>query len=508
MGRRTSHAQRLTGPKIQVEVILMRRTLVLGFVVVACIGVVSLVTLRSPTTIAAAARVGAASAAGVATAINSRPDRLELRGVSLRVDIWAQTDVWQLLKEQKDAYRSVLSINPSDYPRNASRIQEQATGALGSSFRYCAGEGVERWPIPVVIFGPPKAADIDNQIANLITTNRQRASLPLHMFLTAQAANVTNPQAQIDYLFDFFAANPRVPEVLVYGIDGVAVRSWFEHVSVPEGPHVPSQFDAMAGLLVARSDRVDAYVRPFVNEDPQGAGPDDRQYDTIKAANFYWNVNAEPKEGLDVSPPTVAQWQAKAPLLTPELGNSGPGSFMPDASLPSRWARWQLEEFDAAPLLGYLRRPVAIRLTDANGHPLKGAALTDAMRKGWQAVRAQLPPGETLARVFFDSRAQPAVLPLLHLSGVDDVPDATSLGEGFDVGRRIGGLGIMGPMVGLSLSAMAGYDLGHGSVTANLAPDGQLHLILVTPPDAADKAANAQDRKLPADPFVHLVPKG
>lgn len=487
----------------------MRRTLVLGFVVVACIGVVSLLTLRRPPTIAAAAvRVGAASAAGVATAIDSRPDRLELRGVSLRVDIWAQTDVWQLLKEQKDAYRSVLSINPSDYPRNASRVQEQATGALGSSFRYCAGEGVERWPIPVVIFGPPKAADIDNQIANLITTNRQRASLPLHMFLTAQAANVTNPQAQIDYLFDFFAANPRVPEVLVYGIDGVAVRSWFEHVSVPEGPHVPSQFDAMAGLLVARSDRVDAYVRPFVNEDPQGAGPDDRQYDTIKAANFYWNVNAEPKEGLDVSPPTVAQWQAKAPLLTPELGNSGPGSFMPDALLPSRWARWQLEEFDAAPLLGYLHRPVAIRLTDANGHPLKGAALTDAMRKGWQAVRAQLPPGETLARVFFDSRAQPAVLPLLHLPGVDDVPDATSLGEGFDVSRRIGALGIMGPMVGLSLSAMSGYDLGHGSVTANLAPDGQLHLILVTPPDAADKAANAQDRKLPADPFVHLVPKG
>jgi hypothetical protein len=498
--------------------------MVFGILVVACVAMLSLLALRWRSANAAtpvsgvANNVSATNASGPARAARAeegagasadpRPDRLELRGVSLRVDIWAQTDVWQLLKEQKDAYRSVLSTNPADYPHNASRIQEQAMGALGSSFRYCAGEGVERWPIPVVIFGPPKAADIDNRIANLITTNRQRASLPLHMFLTAQDANVTNPQAQIDYLFDFFAANPRVPEVLVYGIDGVAVRSWFEHASVPDGPRVPSQFDAMAGLLVARSDRVDAYVRPFVNEDPQGAGPDDRQYDTIKAANFYWNVKAEEKEGLDVSPPTVAQWQARAPLLAPELDNSGPGSFVPDASLPSRWARWQLEEFDAAPLLGYLHRPVAIRLTDANGHPLKGTALTNAVHDGWQAVRAQLPPGEKLARVFFDSRAQPAVLPLLHLPGVDDVPDPTSLGEGFDVGRRIGGLGIMGPMVGLGLSAMAGYDLGHGSVTANLAPDGQLHLILVTPPDAADKAANARDRKLPADPFVHLVPKG
>lgn len=502
----------------------MSGTLLFGILVVACVAMLSLLALRLRSANAAmpmpgvvngiaAANGGAPARAvraeeGAAASADPRPDRLELRGVSVRVDIWAQTDVWELLRDQKDAYRSVLSANPSDYPRNASQIQEQATGALGSSFKYCAGEGVERWPIPVVIFGPPKAADIDNRIANLITSNRQRASLPLHMFLTAQAANVTNPQAQIDYLFDFFAANPRVPEVLVYGIDGVAVRSWFEHVDVPDGPRVPSQFDAMAGLLVARTDRVDAYVRPFVNDDPKDAGPDDRQYDTIKASNFYWNVKAEPKEGLDVSPPTIAQWQAKLPLLTPELHNSGPGSFVPDASLPSRWARWQLEEFDAAPLLGYLHRPVAIRVTDASGHPLKGTALTDAVRDGWRAVRAQLPPGETVARVFFDSRAQPAVLPLLHLPGVDDVPDPTSLREGFDVGRRIGGLGIMGPMVSLGLSAMASYDLGQGSVTANLAPDGQLHLTLVTPPDAAGKAANEQNRKLPVDPFVHLVPGG
>lgn len=502
----------------------MSGTLVLGIAAIACVAVLSFLALRwrsasaatpvsSGSTSAGAGSVGGSTRTALANGApaagaDSHPDRLELRGVGLRIDIWAQTDVWQLLKDQKDAYRSVLSTSPADYPHDASRIQEQATGALGSSFKYCAGESVERWPIPVVIFGPPKADDIDNSIANFITTNRQRASLPLHMFLTAQAANVANPQAQIDYLFDFFAANPHVPEVLVYGIDGVAVRSWFEHVSVPEGPRVPSQFDAMAGLLVARSDRVDAYVRPFVNGDPQGAGPDDRQYDTIKAANFYWNVNAESKKGLDVSPPTVAQWQAKVPLLTPELSNAGPGSFVPDASLPSRWAHWQLEEFDAAPLLGYLHRPVAIRLTDANGRPLKGAARADAVREGWQAVRAQLPPGETLARVFFDSLAQPAVLPLLHLPGIDDVPDPTSLGQGFDVGRRIGGLGIMGPMVGLGLSAMAGYDLGHGGVTANLTPDDQLHLILVTPPDAAGKAANVQDRKLPADPFVHLVPGG
>jgi len=497
----------------------MSGILILGVVALTCIVVLSLRAFGSRLSDAAPLTSDSVShdnGSSIAVAANeafspnveTRPDRLELRGVGLRIDRWAQTDVWQLLRDQKDTYSSVLSTNPANYPQEASQIQEQATGALGSSFRYCAGEGVERWPIPVVIFGPPKAEDIDNSIANVITTNRQRASLPLHMFLTAQAVNVANPHAQIDYLFEFFAANPRVPEVLVYGIDGLAVRSWFEHTLVPDGPRVPSQFDAMVGLLVARSDRVDSYIRPFVNSDPKGAGPDDRQYDTVKTANFYWNVNAEPKEGLDVSPPTVAHWQAKVPMLISELSNSGPGSFTSDASLPSRWAHWQLDEFDAAPLLGYLHRPVAIDTTDGSGQPLKRIAQTDAMREGWRTVHAQLETGETLARVFFDSRAQPGVLPLLHLPDIDYVPNPTGVSEGFDIGRRIGDLGIMGSMVGLGLSAMASYELGHGSVTANLAPDGRLYLTLVTPPNAAAKVANVQDRKLPADPFLHLVPGG
>ena len=88
------------------------------------------------------------------------------------------------------------------------------------------------------------------------------------------------------------------------------------------------------------------------------------------------------------------------------------------------------------------------------------------------------------------------MLSLLHLPGVDDVPDPISLREGFDVGRRIGGLSIMGPVVGLGLSAVADYEPGDGSVTTNLAPDGQLDLIHVTPPDVTDKAGKAAGRSV------------
>ena len=84
-----------------------------------------------------------ASALSSAIAAEPRPDRLELRGVGVRVDVWAQTDLWQFLKEQKDAYRSVLSNNPKDYPSDRALVQDKTSGALGSSFKYSAGEGVE-----------------------------------------------------------------------------------------------------------------------------------------------------------------------------------------------------------------------------------------------------------------------------------------------------------------------------------------------------------------------------
>ncbi|SDF86923.1 type VI lipase adapter Tla3 domain-containing protein [Paraburkholderia phenazinium] len=506
--------------KTQIEAVGMARNVMWGILAgAACLAILFVGAWRlragsasAATGTAADSSLGAVSASAsalpVAAVADPRPDLLELRGVGMRVDVWAQTDLWQFLKEQKDAYRSVLSNNPKDYPSDRDSVQNKASRALSSSFKYSAGEGVERWPIPVIIFGPPKAKDANNDIANLITTTRQDASLAFQMFLTAQAVYVDNPQAQIDYVFNFFDRNPTVPEVLIYGMDGQAVRSWFTDNDVRAGQHVPSQFDAMVGLLVSRSDRVNQYMRPYVNDDPEGAGADDRQYDTIKLANFFWNVNSEPKQGLDVSPPSVEHWQSKLPLLWQSLSNKGPGTFKPDDWFPARWARWQLKEFDDAPMLGYLHRPVAVSLKDADGHPLRGGAQADALRAGWQKVQTQLPNGGKVARLFFDSVATPSVLPLLHTLDADDRLDPTNLAEGFDVGHRLGNLGIMGPMVGLGLSTMASYDAGNGSVTVNVTPDGDLHFMLVTPPDAAEKTANTQARNLPADPFVHLVPGG
>jgi hypothetical protein len=437
---------------------------------------------------------------------DARPETLELRGVGVRVDAWAQTDLWKSLKAQKDSFQTILSTDPKDYPNNSTSVGDKSNRGLASAFKYSAGEAVERWPIPVIIFGPPNAGGNHATPAGYIASNRQQASLALHLFTWVQATNVSNPQAQIDFLFDFFDKHPTVPAVLIFGMDGLRIRSGFGGDDVPEGQHVPAQFDAMVGLLVTRSDRVNHYMRPFVTDDPEDAGMDDKQYDSIKLWNFFWHYENDVMASDSIGMPEESAWAAQLPTLWKTLSNKGPGDFKPDVWFPARWAKWQLAEFDNAPLLGYLHRPIAVNLKDEQGHLLRGAAQAQALHEGWAKVQAQLLPGQKVDRLFFDSTGDKTLLPLLHTTTSQNGPDPTSLTEGFDVGHRLGNVGIMGAMVGIGLSAIASYDDGQGSVTVNPTSDGQLHFILVTPPSADEKAANTNMRKLPPDPFIHLVP--
>ncbi|MGP1667592.1 MAG: hypothetical protein ACTS5I_17160, partial [Rhodanobacter sp.] len=50
---------------------------------------------------------GKAVVAEAIPAAKAKPTVLELRGVGLRVDAWGNTQVWDLLKKQQDAYKSV-----------------------------------------------------------------------------------------------------------------------------------------------------------------------------------------------------------------------------------------------------------------------------------------------------------------------------------------------------------------------------------------------------------------
>ncbi|RBD87821.1 hypothetical protein BRM08_00415, partial [Xanthomonas oryzae pv. oryzae] len=369
--------------------------------------------------------------------------------------------------------------------------------------------------------GPPKTIDDGSSMADAIAYKRQAASLGLTLFLWQEDDNTASAQATLEKLFRFFDEHPDVPEVLLVTQDGEGPRYRWKSPGMPdkrpEAPHVPLLPDSMTALLVARSDRVDRLVRPYAVDVDDGINKDDTQYDIIKLWNFFWEkrdvfdekFERELKaEGVKFpggpGVPKADWWIAQLPELWKQINNKGPGEFKPSPYLPVRWARWQLQQFDESPLLGYLHRPVHVPLTDEQGKPLKRAGQVEALRKGWAQAVSALSEDAKPTRVFYDtSLDREWVIPLTQaLHGNAEGIELDDKHEGYDIGRRLGNTGVSSALVQIALGIVSGYDDGRTSATVNLTPDGYAGIVMVSPPDEASKAAAIQHGK---HPFYDLL---
>ncbi|ACD60751.1 DUF2875 family protein [Xanthomonas oryzae pv. oryzae] len=476
---------------------------------------------KDPAAMASAQATTAAAATPRGRMLAGEGERyvLEVRGLGLAVDRYYQEDTWRLFKDKDDNYLSVLSKDPKDYDPNT-RIGD-ATIAANASFGYAAKNAVERWPLPVIIIGPPKTIDDGSSMADAIAYKRQAASLGLTLFLWQEDDNTASAQATLEKLFRFFDEHPDVPEVLLVTQDGEGPRYRWKSPGMPdkrpEAPHVPLLPDSMTALLVARSDRVDRLVRPYAVDVDDGINKDDTQYDIIKLWNFFWEkrdvfdekFERELKaEGVKFpggpGVPKADWWIAQLPELWKQINNKGPGEFKPSPYLPVRWARWQLQQFDESPLLGYLHRPVHVPLTDEQGKPLKRAGQVEALRKGWAQAVSALPEDAKPTRVFYDtSLDREWVIPLTQaLHGNAEGIELDDKHDGYDIGRRLGNTGVSSALVQIALGIVSGYDDGRTSGTVNLTTDGYAGIVMVSPPDEASKAAAIQHGK---HPFYDLL---
>ncbi|OLK02295.1 hypothetical protein IXO222_02325, partial [Xanthomonas oryzae pv. oryzae] len=474
---------------------------------------------KDPVTMASAqATAAAATPHGRMLAGEGERYVLEVRGLGLAVDRYYQEDTWRLFKDKDDNYLSVLSKDPKDYDPNT-RIGS-ASMAASAAFGYAAKQAVERWPLPVIILGPPTTINDGSTMANEIALDRQSESLGLTLFLWQEDANVASAQATLERLFQFFDQHPDVPEVLLVSNDSEADRYGWKSPGMPERPagvHVPLLPNSMAALLVARSDRMDRLVRPYAVDVDDGINKDDTQYDIIKLWNFFWEKRDVFDEKFErelkakgvklpdgPGVPKADWWIAQLPELWKQINNKGPGEFKPSPYLPVRWARWQLQQFDESPLLGYLHRPVHVPLTDAQGKPLKRAGQVEALRKGWAQAVSALPEDAKPTRVFYDtSLDREWVIPLTQaLHGNAEGIELDDKHEGYDIGRRLGNTGVSSALVQIALGIVSGYDDGRTSATVNLTPDGYAGIVMGSPPDEASKAAAIQHGK---HPFYDLL---
>jgi hypothetical protein len=440
---------------------------------------------------------------------------LEVRGVGAFTGDLFNTEIWQRIEAKADNHATFLSQNPEDYPDNDTTRSSDLDLASGIGFKGAARHAVEQWPVPVIVWEPPRDPANNFRPAAEIAGSRQQASLGVSLFLWQEESNTDDGAAMIGKLFEFFETHPDVPAAIVYSIDGSMTRSLLEAPGSggpsPAGHIIPAMPDSVGALLVARSDRVDKLIRPFAVEQTPYVNKTNTEYDIIKLWNFYWAqrdafqqiINKENGGYFDAIVPKADWWQAQLPELWKTLGNQGPGQFTPTPYIPVRWTTWQLKQFDQAPLLGYLHRPVNVRLTDDHGKLLKTTAQAEALKAGWAQAVSALPGASEPKRVFYDTTGDRLwAIPLnqaLSQTG-NGAPNLDEVTEGYDIGARIGNTGVSSPLIQLGLGLIASYNEGGASATVNRRPNGMASIVMVSPPEASVKEAWSQ-KKNGANPF-------
>ena len=452
---------------------------------------------------------------------------LELRGVGFTPGPNHQTPVWKMIQSKHDNFASIYSQDPTDYPDSAQSRQRYTSTRTGSAFRYAATDSVAYWPIPTFVVEPPNVGKHEFvRAAGLINEGRNKGSLGVTLFLWQQDANTTHAQGMIGQLFDLFDTNAEIPMALIAARDGDVVRWYYAERGTPPIPDehfVPVVEDTTATLLVARTDRVNRYLRPFAPEyaeNNQDIGTDLGKLwsfffeSEVQARNQYEDearaAGAESPRDPGTMP--TSYWQSVLPALWETTDNRGPGEFKPTSWLPIRWAKHQVDEFDQAPHLGHLHRPIKVMLRDADGKPLKPALQTQAMLEGWQQALATLPEGSVPRRVFYDSHDGTALSVALNnaLHALNADGHGLELGnvdEGYDIGRRIANVGVTSPLVQIGLGAVASYHEGGASAVVYAGDDGSATIQMVRPPSAEEKAKN-NPHGINHDPFMRRVRGG
>ncbi|CAJ7510659.1 Protein of uncharacterised function (DUF2875) [Burkholderia pseudomallei] len=430
---------------------------------------------------------------------------LEVRGLGLVTGKETNEEIWKAIETKADNHSTYMSQNSADYPANEDERMTEVGLSTRISFKYGARHSVEYWPVPVFIWEPPKASHVSRP-ANELSGIRQEASLGVTLLLWQEDANTNDGSTIIEKLFAFFDAHPDIPEAIIVTFDGAATRDLNQtpgYVDTFKQSNISTMPDSMVTLLVSRSDRVDRLIRPYAVEQTENVDKNTTEYDITKLWNFFWEKNngegpgsfeayyQEQQKAAGIQPRaflgfmSAQWWQTQLPDFWKTISNKGPGEFKPTPYIPVRWTTWQVRQFDNAPLLGYLHRPIDVKLADAHGKPLKTAQQVQALKAGWQQAVDTLPTGETPKRIFYDTTGDRAWVAPINQALAQSGPSAPSLDdvkEGYDIGRRIGNTGISSPLVQIGLGLIASYHEGGASATIHRRPNGTATIVMVSPP--------------------------
>lgn len=432
--------------------------------------------------------------------LNGTGDRyaLEIRGLGLAVENFGQDGVWNRIDRLKTTRVSVLPQDIRDYPLTMQERWGRASRAAESIADSVGVDAVSNWPIPGFAALPPSHPSSRTAAGQKQAGEIRRSGLVYTYTLTVDESNGEDASALIDKLFGFFDAHPEVPQAIVLCRDGDTIREMIgkRGIGTIEGPHKPVKALSMVGLLVTRTDRVDRFIRPYaIKEKIIARSPDQLEYDYMKLYKFYWaEDHAWADKNVDKYASTTLPadyWFSRLPDFLRTIDDEGAPGFERTNFLPLRWTNWQVGLFDYPPIMGYLHRPITVRLTDDESNPLTDDARVAALRAGWARAVGTLAVDEAPMRVFRDTHYDHGITKVLAgiLKEQPAPLDLDDVDQGIDIGVRIGDTGIASPFIQIALGTMASYKLGGPSAAVYRRENGDVTFTMVSPPDAETKAA-------------------
>ena len=497
------------------------------------------IAARDAATRQAQASVAAAKANDQMMAARTEQGRreyvLEVINLGVTLDKYRQGKLWDAL-QSGNPYASLREHDPKKYPWTMFDKLGQSGGRSGDTLENGAGYTVTEWGTPVFNARPPdKSKYAGNPLMPDmgIAASAESSGMSTSLFVAGPARFAERPDQILEDVFEFFDANPDVPYVVLNSDDGMDVRDMSRPSGSPslvrEGYYVPEMPDSSALFVLARRERVDP-IRRFTYEDIDDyrTPMEVLNRDGVARRLFlgYLDLKKSVPHPDDRNLPagrsvTAGEWLEYAAKFSkrPDIRGTGQTSFLdrefnakhrppldwkPTPWFPIPWSKLQLQQFDNMATLGFIHRPIFVKITDEHGKPLsRRDARQKALLDGLQQALHTLPESERAkgpARVIAATNNQTeqlvALESMLHQYAAQGGPeiDSGKLDQFINIDRRLGNTGAATLFIQMAIGVMGSYRAGGPSLAVNLRDPHEATFIFISPPSEEKRKAQQQSR--------------
>ena len=469
---------------------------------------------------------------------------LEIIGLGVTLDKYRQGKLWDALQAGAPQ-KSIREQDPKKYPWTSLNKAQTSGSRGGDALENGALHSPDCWGVPVFNAEPPNLdpneADSPIRPSIGLAGGADMSDMSTHLFVAGSRHRTEHPDRILEDVFNFFDANPDIPFVVLNSDDSMTSRDSYSAPGTPpllkDGYYIPEMPDAATLFLLARRERVDA-IRPFAFDDvsyDKGVDYINRYGVGRRLFLAYLDLRkAVPSKAKLENPkyavgrtPMIAEWLPAAAKFAARpdirgLGETGfidrelnrahrpPMDWKPTPWFPVPWSKEQLADFDNLPTLGFLHRPVFVKMTDEHGKPLaRRDQRQQALAAGWQEALRTLPEeqrGHGPARVIAASGGNVdqmlALERVLHDYGASGGPelDTGKTKHFINTDRRLGNTGATTLFMQMAIGVMGSYRAGGPSAAVNLRDPSEASIVLITPPSEATRKLQTEQR---GDVFHH-----